>query len=259
MSRNEGLGIWAKIGIAFAMSFVPYLLYMIPPNNAIIAAKVAAARDGDSINCILEAFLLIVTPGVFFFATIFCFQGPKALKRKREEKLQKEREEQQREREESFQNALDAQQKHFSNNDMVKTLGINFANSMITLIGAASREADDQWIEVTGCIEVSPYGVSIDGTNDHWSSRCALERLNFKKERVYLANPKADTLATAKAIAVIASKILASKMPFDPSGGTREITCSSYSREGGTCEVPQASAYISYTAKNAYYKEASPL
>ena len=73
MNEKKGLGLGARVGIAFAMSFVPFLLYMIPPVDAAITSIAVASNPSNPSNSAFASFMAFGMPCVFFCATLFCF------------------------------------------------------------------------------------------------------------------------------------------------------------------------------------------
>lgn len=269
MNEKKGLGFGARVGIAFAMSFVPFLLYMIPPVDAALTSIAVASNPSNPSKSDFVSFMTFGMPCVFFCATLFCFYRADRRKEKQKEKSLQEEEQKKQCEKKQLQDAIAIKQKHFAQNDKVKLLGTYLADDMERCIKTTDRQASIRRIVVTGHISVSCCSITTEITeNDIRLGRDKYHvkrRLDFEKERVYLADPTLDTLAISKAIAEEASRILAKKMPCDPLGGIREIACHHssgtdlYIGDGCYHPGPYSRATVQYEAENANYIEAKPL
>lgn len=225
MNEKKGLGLGARVGIAFAMSFVPFLLYMIPPVDAALTQIAVASNPSNPSKSDFVNFMAFGMPCVFFCATLFCFY--RADRRK----------------EKAHQNAISTRQEHFANSKRFAELAQELAHKLIFSIEHADRSTNVKIIKVSKNCSVSKSSILIDG----W------ERINFNAERVYLKDPAVDMLAITKCITSEAATIVSEQLPDHFYDKNKKITCC-YSVN--SCNVTGS---IQYEAENASYIEAKPL
>lgn len=225
MNEKKGLGLGARAGIAFAMSFVPFLLYMIPPVDAALTSIAVASNPSNPSKSDFVSFMTFGMPCVFFCATLFCFY--RADRRK----------------EKAHQNAISTRQEHFANNKRFAELAQELAHKLIFSIEHADRSTNVKIIKVSKSCSVSESSILIDYR----------EEINFNAERVYLKNPAVDMLAITKCITSEAATIVSEQLPDHFYDKNKQITCC-YSVN--SCNVTGS---IQYEAQNASYIEAKPL
>lgn len=225
MNEKKGLGLGARVGIAFAMSFVPFLLYMIPPVDAALTSIAVASNPSNPSKSDFANFMAFGMPCVFFCATLFCFY--RADRRK----------------EKAHQNAISTRQEHFANNKRFAELAQELAHKLIFSIEHADRSTNVKIIKVSKSCSVSKSSILIDDR----------EGINFNAERVYLKNPAVDMLAITKCITSEAATIVSEQLPDHFYDKNKTITCC-YSVNSSN-----VTGSIQYEAQNASYIEAKPL
>ena len=216
-----------RIFIAFVMSLVPFLLLLIPEfDDAVYSVLTYFHQDYNGSP--MMSFYVFGLPGIVFFATLLYFM-------RKDDK-----------RENAFNNVVAGRKNEFVKSDIVLKLSQQFADDMARDI-KITRPASVRTIECSNTVWVNECRILLQGHDE----------FNFDKNRVYLAHPKEDSLAIAKAICERAASILAEKFPHDPSGGIRTITCEYHyqSHAYGSSSVGK----IYYDAENGYFVEAKPL